>query len=399
MKLPFAIEALVVLLMTSSTCLAVGADAEWNTRMRAMAAAVTCLAPFVASDEKFNDLKNHLQINSCVDDLAIQTQALKAALTKHATAGSAAAFYQEDPLLPFVAASFAEDVETAKALVNSTSSAYAQHLLRGTLTYCTGCHTRGADTATFKFPVFQDMTKDLALPDRMKLLASTRNFEQSLRVFDEAINSGQAELMGSLEVERSARLALSIAVRVENDGGAGLKLIDQIAKLKNISPAFKIEIETWRTSLTELAKSEPNVLTANTKQTSKLEAAQKLIAKAKATRSQTQTRIPEIDYLRATALLHSFLGTKPSAKDSAEALFLLGDSYENLETLGFWSTSEIYYEACVRKFPHSEVARRCYASYKDSISIGYSGSAGTFIPMNVQTNLRELETLGKALKK
>lgn len=396
-----AILSFALLFSTQLSSPAFGADADWNTRMHAMAAAVTCLAPYVASDEKFNDLKNHLQINSCVDDLATQTKSLKEALTKHGAAGSAAALYQEDPLLPLMASSFADDVETAKSLVNSSSSAYAQHLLRGTLTYCTGCHTRGADTSTFKFPVFKDMTKDLKLADRMKLLVATRNFDQALGAFDEAVASGQAEKAGVLEIERAARLALSIAVRVENDGGAGLKLVDQISKLKNISPAFKAELETWKASLTQLAASEAQARskTSGGAPVSKLVTAQKLIEQAKQARGTKQTRIPEIDYLRATSLLHAYIATKPAPKDAAEALFMLGNAYENLEPLGFWSTSEIYYEACIRKFPHSEIAKRCFGSYKDSMTIGYSGSAGTNIPMNVQSNLRGLEALSKPLKK
>jgi hypothetical protein len=377
---------LVVLVFVGRRVLA--ADEAWNARMQAMAAAVTCLAPYVASDEKFNDVKNHLQINSCVDDLWAQTKDLKDSLTKHAAAHSSDALMQKDPLLSYMATSFAEDVEMAHSLVNSpTSSPYAQHLLRGTLSYCTGCHTRQEASATVKFPVLKDMTKDLPLTDRMKLLAATRNFNQALAAFDQAIGTKETEKLSSLELERAARLALSIAIRVDRNNDVALKLIGQVEKLQRISPAFKDELATWKTSL---KTKEP--LASGTQ----LQRAKSLIENAEATHGGLQVRVPQVEYLKASSLLHGFMATNPVGVKRAEALYLLGDCYDHLETLGFWSMSEIYYESCVRSAPHSEIAQRCFGSYKDSITIGYSGSAGINIPSNIQSNIRELETLAKS---
>jgi tetratricopeptide (TPR) repeat protein len=379
---------LVVLVFVGRRVLA--ADEAWNTRMQAMAAAVTCLAPFVSSDEKFNDLKNHLQINSCVDDLWAQTKDLKDGLTKHAAAHSSDALMQKDPLIPYMASSFAEDVEIAHSLVNSpTSSAYAQHLLRGTLSYCAGCHTRQEAAATVKFPVFKDMTKDLPLTDRMKLLAATRNFDQALTAFDQAIGTKETEKLSSLDLERAVRLALSIAIRVDKNNDAALKLIGQVEKLPKLSPAFKEELATWKTSLK--TKDSPVAGT-------QLQKAKSMIEKAEATHDGYQVRVPQVEYLKASSLLHGFLATNPVGAERAEAMYLLGDCYDHLETLGFWSMSEIYYESCVRSAPHTEIAQRCFTPYKDSITIGYSGSAGINIPANIQSNIRELETLAKRAK-
>jgi tetratricopeptide (TPR) repeat protein len=369
-------------------------DDTWNARMQSMAKSITCLAPFVASDEKFKDVKNRLQIRACVDELAVQTKSLREALTHRQDSKSSDALHQLDPLFPLMAISFADDIETARGLLDSQSEAYAQHLLRGSLSYCVSCHTRTKEHSTIKFPVFNAGGDDLKLSEQMKLYTATRNFDEALAAFDSAIKSPRAETMGSIELERSARLALAIDVRVENEAAKAIARVDQILKIKNLAPSFKTELINWKTGLSDM-KSAPK----NQEPAEKFKTAQELIKRAQSKAVSDQSRVPAIEYLRASSLIHQFLESRPSDQLTAEALFDLGTCYEHLEFLGFWSTNETYYEACIRKAPHSAIARRCLGPLKDSITVGYSGSAGVHIPANVRTRLRELESLANAKAK
>ena len=53
----------------------------------------------------------------------------------------------------------------------------------------------------------------------------------------------------------------------------------------------------------------------------------------------------------------------------------------------------MYYEACIRNAPHTEVSGKCYKKYEANVNFGYTGSGGTSIPEDLQTLLKELKKL------
>lgn len=55
--------------------------------------------------------------------------------------------------------------------------------------------------------------------------------------------------------------------------------------------------------------------------------------------------------------------------------------------MNFWTMHETFYEQCIRLRPGTEQARQCFAKLKDSVTLGYSGSAGVNIPSEVSARL------------
>lgn len=359
-------------------------DEAWNLRMRSLAATMTNLVPFIASEDKFNDPKNAASIKAAVIELAKQTKALKTSMAAHGTQAQRS----NDPLLPLLASAFNDDVENSLAIMDSGGRPYAQHLLRNSLAYCTGCHTRNESQTTFKFPVFRTALNELGLFNRMQLLTATRQFDEALKDFESSIDNGAANKFGFSEVERTARLAIAIAIRVENSDTRALGLIEKIRHLSSVSEHFKTELDLWKKGIKAAT---PVAIPSTPPQ--QLELARSLVGRAEASIAVESSRVPEIEYLRASALLHRFLEAPSSKAQEAEALYLLGQSYGHLEPLGFWSLTEVYFEACIRRAPHTATAKLCFAQYEDSAVMGYSGSSGTHIPANVQANIRELRTL------
>jgi hypothetical protein len=72
---------------------------------------------------------------------------------------------------------------------------------------------------------------------------------------------------------------------------------------------------------------------------------------------------------------------------------MLGQSYEAISEMGIWDLPEVYYEACVRTAPKTEEAKRCYRDFERSIVLGFSGSAGIFIPKEERDRLNDLKAL------
>jgi hypothetical protein len=72
---------------------------------------------------------------------------------------------------------------------------------------------------------------------------------------------------------------------------------------------------------------------------------------------------------------------------------MAGLCYDVLKTYQLGELHEIYFESCIRSAPHSSLAQTCYRRYEQSIYDGFTGSAGTDIPDDIEDKLQTLEAL------
>ena len=101
-------------------------------------------------------------------------------------------------------------------------------------------------------------------------------------------------------------------------------------------------------------------------------------------------RSADMLYLRASAVLHEQLGRFPQGPKSAEAFFLLGVCYEILRDFDLWTLGDTYFEACIHRSPHTPLSESCYRKLEESILAGYTGSAGTRVPVEIEGKLQRL---------
>jgi hypothetical protein len=121
--------------------------------------------------------------------------------------------------------------------------------------------------------------------------------------------------------------------------------------------------------------------------------ARQRIEKAMQIQQFPQDHAGDVEYLRATALLHQALKNHLNKSKEAETLYLLGRAYEVLDDLGSWNLHESYYEVCVRKAPRTAWAKSCFTRLEASIYQGYSGSSGTHLPAHERERLKELKQM------
>ena len=119
----------------------------------------------------------------------------------------------------------------------------------------------------------------------------------------------------------------------------------------------------------------------------------RLTAEAHRLQKYPLDRSADVIYLRASAALHHLLQVAPEGRHAGEAFLLAGLCYEVLKPLNLEELHEIYYEACIKKVPHSATAELCYHRYEESIYMGFTGSGGTDIPQDVKEKLGKLENL------
>jgi len=61
-----------------------------------------------------------------------------------------------------------------------------------------------------------------------------------------------------------------------------------------------------------------------------------------------------------------------------------------------WTLGDTYFEACIHRAPHTELAESCYRKLEESTLAGYTGSAGTQVPLDVEKKLTRLREEARA---
>ena len=90
-------------------------------------------------------------------------------------------------------------------------------------------------------------------------------------------------------------------------------------------------------------------------------------------------------------ILSNYLLENPKTTLKTEILYWFG-LLENTSP-SIYSLGDLYLVDCIKMSPKSKYAKKCYDSYSKSITFGFSGSAGTHIPADIQLELDELQKL------
>jgi hypothetical protein len=115
--------------------------------------------------------------------------------------------------------------------------------------------------------------------------------------------------------------------------------------------------------------------------------------KGESYQQKTRSESGLILFLAAARSLHEAVAFESQPKEQAEALYQLGLTYDLIGGMGMPSLSEDYFELCIRKSPHTETSKKCFAHFEQSQIEGFSGSSGIHIPKDVQNRINELRSL------
>ena len=259
---------------------------------------------------------------------------------------------------------------------------------------CFTCHTR--ERAPVDFNDAQKRLDALGLTglQRAQVLVATRQFDEALVEYTRLLDGAPSTERGLLEYARALQDAMALQVRVKDDAAGTLALLDKLGARADLPPFLKGNIAAWRKDVAawkaekfDAQKAKPEALFAR---------AQTMMTKANTgfgPFSMDERR--DVIWLRASGYLNLALGKDPQLKSRGEALYLLGVCAGALRSPLWWDVDLLFFEACVRENPKTKVARRCFQQLSDRVYLGFTGSAGTFIPEDELARLTELRGLAE----
>ncbi len=356
-----------------------GSD-EWAGQMQGLAQEVRELIPYVYSRQGFFDPANAPKIREGLKHFTLQAHKISPEVGKQ--------YFGDDPLVEFSLENLRDDVGRASEAFSSGQLEYARASTKAALNHCFRCHSIMKDGNKGKWDLSQLQSVNMTPLERTDLLVATRRYEDASRFLESLMADREFIQNFPFDFEAALRKYFALMIRVERNPERPLHELDRILQIKEIPSYIAEQARSWRQSVLEWSH------TANKKSKVDLLAqAEARVKRAGEMQQYSKDHAGDIEYLRATNLLHDYLRQNKSPKNLAEVYFLLGRSYEVLDELGDYNLHEIYYESCIRNSPKSPLAKRCYNRLEASIYVGYSGSSGIHIPPVEMDRLKSLREM------
>jgi hypothetical protein len=258
--------------------------------------------------------------------------------------------------------------------------------VRTLMALCFACHSRERASD------FSDALKRIdALPvsglERASLLAATRQFEPALVEYQKILDGPVTDFP---EYSRALLDAMTVLIRVKDDAGATAKLLERVAARTDLPLFFTNNVPVWSRDVATWNKEHFNA--QNAKAEALFSRGKELVKKASVSNGEGHGR-KDVLWLRASAYFNLALAKNPRLKSRGEALFLLGQCAGALRSPLWWDIDELFFEACIRENGNTPVARRCFEELSQRVTLGFSGSQGTFIPDDELERLDALRSI------
>jgi hypothetical protein len=346
--------------------------------MQNLKSALTQLLPIVVDPAQFNAEKNQEKIQKDVQDLVtLSKQVVHSPMTEHM-----------DPSMRFISTAFSQDLERAQESLSLNKKEFARYTLLNVTAYCIECHTRTNSGPAFSSPEFEKALAGMNPMARGEFLLSTRQFAKALQEFESMIKS----LLGSgtrlFELDKALRYSLSISVKFLQDPQKSLEIVNLVENASKAPYYLKQDAHMWAGAIREWqsekkTKTPPDILRQ----------ADNLLKSGKAAQLGSSNRGGEIYFLRSISLLNAYLVKNLDQDSLGHALFLTGVAYEAVGDVSIWSLHEDYFESCIRSVPHSKWAEKCYGKLEESAYLGFTGTAGVELPVDVEMRLQDFRKL------
>ena len=273
--------------------------------------------------------------------------------------------------------------------VKSNNFAFAQKRMNALTTLCVSCHsqlsTDGAKNAfgsALTAAGRESFGSDYAYGNYLFLV---RRFDDSEKYLTMAIERALQESRTS-ELYASYRRIISIHTKISFNHVKAKSFVDKQLTYPKLPVLGKTMLLAWKNSLIPWASFEP----------SKLESIDQFIktylSPLEEVKEQTGTGDNDITLLIASGILSKYLNDYPQASNTAEILYWLSIAERRLSSTYFFTLSDLYLKDCVKLYPKTSFAKKCYGLYEENINFGYSGSAGTDIPPEEKKELVKLRS-------
>jgi hypothetical protein len=354
------------------------ASESWQNQMQSLEKSLVEIYPLVVDPIDFEAQKNEKKI----------IDSLKRLNTVSAKVNHSPMTAMNDPTLAFISFDFHEQVNNVDRAFSMGKKDYARFELLKLTQFCIECHTQSNKGPNFGYSQFAKKIEGLPAINQAEIYIATRRFDEALKSYMDFFNQTEISWDAQFKSEQAVHNALSILIRFKRDPEATRAFLEKIEKVKFVPLYLKAMVPVWKADIK--------------KWSSEAKSMKPSISIVKMWIDRSNSRM--FDYGRlgsevwnqlSISYLHEFLENTRFKPYKADVLWLLGASYINGLNSYQSSLGEKYLEVCIRAFPNSFSAHRCYFKLEEYVYDTNSGSAGTFLSIEEDRRLKELKALSE----
>lgn len=337
---------------------------SWSESMQSLQANLSDIEPLLFDSKEFNAPKNQAFLKEKIHQLAVVSKKLSHSPT----------LIHRDPTVRFVASQFSNTLQRADQAFAAGKTDFARYQVMKVTSSCVQCHTRMHQGPEFNFKKTEGFLKKMPVIDQAEFLIASRKFEEAFNLLVKSLEAPGQENIFAGQADRAAGLALMVAVQYEQNQKKASLVVNTIKKNSSMPYFLKNKAQSWEQSISQWKseKKKPTTL-----------AHYRELFKKKKSEVEAMRVIPGVLAILSKDLPNDQLG---------QALLLAGESYEALSDISTMDLHENYYESCIRNQPRSAVSKVCFQRLEESVRMGYTGSSGTHIPLDVEVWLNQLRT-------
>ncbi|MFK7825458.1 MAG: hypothetical protein AB8G05_14995 [Oligoflexales bacterium] len=342
--------------------------------MRAIFARISYLIPLSFDQQKFSDkTDNAVQIQ--IDALGKSSAELETLGTQHG----------DD--FHYLAKNLHKDIKDVKKYYDEGRYQQSAFILQNLTENCFACHSKYENHG--KTPSPQHFYKALGfsnLPadEKARILVITRQFGAAQKAYEQLLLK---ELNRSFSVlEPAIEQYLAISVGVLRDYDAPLACFEKLIEADRLDISTASILKGWIGDL-KLIKNEKSYVNQD------LGTLEKLIAKAKLKTDHVHDKRGLVYWTAIKSLLNHLSRQKFPPQVETDIYYWLGVTATMFEH-SFWiAQMPFYLEKSIRLATNYETALRAFTLLEKNITLGYTGSGGTFIPYEEKEKINKLRSL------
>jgi hypothetical protein len=335
--------------------------------MRRLQKNLSDIEPLLYDSQEFNAPKNQEFLKKKIHQLAATSEKVQHNPT----------IINRDPTVRFVASNFASNLQRADQSFTAGKTDFSRYQLMKVTSSCVQCHTRLQQGPESNAKRPETFLKKMPVVDQAQYLIASRKFGAAYDLLLISLGQPEDENIFSWKSDKSAGLALQIAVQYEQDSSRAMNVINKIQGNPTLPYYIKTKANNWTASIARWKAEKKKPVT--------LEDYRRLLASGQG----------EIEAMRVIPGVLKLLSSDLPSQQLGEALLLAGESYEIVNDFSPMDLHENYYESCIRNVPHTPTSKKCYQRLEDSVRMGYTGSSGTSIPVDVEVWLKSLKNLSE----
>ncbi len=353
--------------------------AQIKTLMHRFWGHVETLQKYMSNPEEFNNPKNAPFILQNLKEMT--------ALTKKAKHQS----FLNSPNFGFSRKVLENHISEISRVYKSGNKEYARWMLNSTTSICMSCHTQyPTDPAMISLP---DVGVGSSFSDA-EFLFATRRYESAAQVYRKLISDYPGNKLKGNDLETAIRRLVAFHARIKREPKSGAEELGGVLQNKNLPEYVKKDVTAWRT-LFEKWGTEPDPDPKKVSSEDLTKWVNLQFEKTLWDRTVPATDPRTVTYLRVSGILYEYLQLHPKSEITPKILYWLARCEYRLSSNFFYSLGDMYLKGCMRGYPKDPIAKKCYFEYEDNLVMSYTGSRGTYLPPDVDRELKDLrKTVG-----